>query len=226
MLLSGSAIAQTYSNAAGFSVGTAVGPFTPYSSTITVAGGPATVGALTIDIIGLSHTWPSDIDVMLVGPNGDAMIIMSDAGSGTDVVNVNYSIFDGAATAFNLTQNLSGSYRPYNNGTIDGMPAPAPAVYGDAAPAGAGTLRDRAQFPGNLPRAPEQRVSNPRCVPHQLCGTERRARRRLWPALDRSHHLCGCQLVVASALLAVCAAQPRLGIRRQPARSAWRATAA
>ena len=140
MLLSGSAIAQTYSNAAGFSVGTVAGPFTPYSSTITVAGGPATVGAMTIDIIGLSHTWPSDIDVMLVGPNGDAMIIMSDAGSGTDVTDVSYSIFDGAATAFNLTQNLSGSYRPYNNGGADGMPAPAPAVYGDAAPAGAATL--------------------------------------------------------------------------------------
>ena len=90
MLLSGSAIAQTYSNAAGFSVGTVAGPFTPYSSTITVAGGPATVGAMTIDIIGLSHTWPSDIDVMLVGPNGDAMIIMSDAGSGTDVTDVSY----------------------------------------------------------------------------------------------------------------------------------------
>ena len=51
------------------------------------------------------------------------------------------------------------------------------------------------------PSAPKHQRSNPRCLPHQLCGGRRRTGCGLWPALDRSHHLSGCKPLVADSLL-------------------------
>jgi len=68
------------------------------------------------------------MDMLLVGPGGQTVVLMSDAGGALDVVNVNLT-FDGTAATDlpDATQIVSGTYRPTNIGAGDTFPAPAPA---------------------------------------------------------------------------------------------------
>jgi len=50
-----------------------------YPSTITPTGLLGTVNKVTVKLNGLAHTFLSDIDVLLVAPNGTAVVLMSDA---------------------------------------------------------------------------------------------------------------------------------------------------
>lgn len=105
------------------------GVATPYPSTINVAGVAGTVSKVTATLTNMNHTFPDDIDILLVGPGGQSVILMSDAGGSPDLVNVTLTFDD---TAVNIlpdsTQITSGTYRPTNSGTGDTFPAPAPAA--------------------------------------------------------------------------------------------------
>ncbi|TMI64832.1 MAG: hypothetical protein E6H07_02645 [Bacteroidetes bacterium] len=111
----------------------AVGPATPYPTTITTSGLPGSATVASVTLNGVSHTFPSDIDVVLQSPNGTNVILMSDVGSGTDIVNVNYTFQDGAP-AMNTTVNLTGTYSPTNVGTPDPFIAPGPGSLTQATP--------------------------------------------------------------------------------------------
>jgi len=100
-------------------------PATPYPSNIIVSGVVGTVSKVTVTITGLNHTFPADIDMLLVGPGGQKMLLMSDVGGGTDAVNANVT-FDDTAPAIGGTV-VSGTFQPTNVGTGDLFPAPAPA---------------------------------------------------------------------------------------------------
>ncbi len=71
---------------------------------------------------------------MLVGPGGQSALIMSDAGGGLDVVNVNLTFDDAAAAGLpDATQIISGTFQPTNfDTTTDVFPAPAPVPGGSA----------------------------------------------------------------------------------------------
>ncbi|MFN0279427.1 MAG: Calx-beta domain-containing protein, partial [Pyrinomonadaceae bacterium] len=100
----------------------------PYPSNIAVTGLTGTVTKVTVDLTGVSHTFPDDVDVMLVGPGGQNTLLMSDAGGGLDVVGVNLTFDDAAAATLpDATQIASGTFRPSNfDTTTDVFPAPAP----------------------------------------------------------------------------------------------------
>ena len=68
-----------------------------YPSDIAVAGLTGVVLDVDVQINGLNHTWPDDIDMLLVGPGGQNLILMSDVGSSFDLVNVNLVFDDSAA---------------------------------------------------------------------------------------------------------------------------------
>ena len=51
----------------------------PYPSSITVAGLTGTVAKVTVTLSRSVHTFPDDVDVLLVGPTGAKFILMSDA---------------------------------------------------------------------------------------------------------------------------------------------------
>ncbi|MBP7867290.1 MAG: proprotein convertase P-domain-containing protein [Acidobacteria bacterium] len=104
----------------------ASGAGTPYPSTVTVAGVTGTVSKVTVTLSGLTHTFPGDIDILLVGPNGQTVMLLSDTGSGTDVTGVNLTFDDAAASSVGSTI-VSGTFKPTNSGTADAMPSPAPA---------------------------------------------------------------------------------------------------
>ena len=77
---------------------------------------------------GLSHTYPDDLDVLLVGPGGQKLLLMSDAGGGGNLTGLTF-VFDSAAagTLANSSQLAAGTFRPSNYGTGDTFAAPAPA---------------------------------------------------------------------------------------------------
>src|SRR5262249_21142388 len=81
----------------------------------------------------LTHTYPADVDVLLVGPSGQKAMIFSDVGGGGDINNVNLTFSDAAAAALTASgQIASGTYKPSNvepgeKGELDTFSAPAPA---------------------------------------------------------------------------------------------------
>jgi hypothetical protein len=52
----------------------------PYPSTITVVGGPVQIGGMRVTFYDLWHVFPDNIDVLLVGPQGQEFVVMGDAG--------------------------------------------------------------------------------------------------------------------------------------------------
>ncbi|MGH9880196.1 MAG: S8 family serine peptidase, partial [Pyrinomonadaceae bacterium] len=120
---------QTFSNPAPIIIpatGTS-GPAAPYPSTINVAGVVGPVSKVTVTLKNMNHTFPDDIDVLLVGPGGQKILLMSDAGGSADLVNNTYTFDDAAAaTLADGALNPSGTYKPSNFGTGDTFPAPAP----------------------------------------------------------------------------------------------------
>jgi len=105
-----------------------VGIASPYPSTIEVSGLTGEVTSVTVTLSNLTHTFAGDNDILLVSPNGQQVILMSD--SGTAGVNGVTLTFD-AAAATGLPSNgqvVSGTFLPTNHvGATDVFPAPAPA---------------------------------------------------------------------------------------------------
>ena len=131
----------TFSNPTPIIIPT-LGVAAPYPSNITVSGLSGTVSKVTLAISNYSHTFPDDVDVLLVGPAGQKFIVISDAGGGTDIVNLNITLDDAAAALLPDSAVLtSGTFKPSNYGTGDTFAAPAPAApYQSPATAGAATF--------------------------------------------------------------------------------------
>lgn len=116
------------------------GTGSPYSSNIGVSGMTGTITKVEVALNNLSHTFPDDVDVLLVGPGGQRAILMSDAGGSSDLSGVNLIFNQSAAAMPDAAQLVSGTYRPTNFNTnttlepggVDNFPSPGPGqtVYG------------------------------------------------------------------------------------------------
>lgn len=108
------------------------GAGTPYPSPIVIAGQPTVAAVCQVDLLGISHTFPDDVDVLLARNAGANALIMSDVGGSADVTNVNLVLRDSAALAIpDAGPLVSGTFRPTNIGAGDAaFPAPAPAISG------------------------------------------------------------------------------------------------
>jgi subtilisin-like proprotein convertase family protein len=107
--------------------GTGGGPAAPYPFQIPVSGHSAPISDVNLTLPGLTHTDPGELDVLLVGPFGQRVLVMSD-GCGNDASNVTL-VFDDQAPARLPSASgtcASGSYQPTNFGTPDSFDAPAP----------------------------------------------------------------------------------------------------
>jgi subtilisin len=102
---------------------------TPYPSNISVSGLTGTVSKVTVTLNNLTHTFPDDIDILLVGPTGQSLILMSDSGGGSDINNLTLTFDDQAAAALPDSSSLTaGTFKPTNHGSSsDTFPAPAPS---------------------------------------------------------------------------------------------------
>jgi subtilisin-like proprotein convertase family protein len=111
----------------------------PYPLPLTVSGVPGTIGRLVVRLDDLSHNGPADLDVLLVGPGGQAVMLMSDVGGATPVEHVSLTFADGAPTV-PASLPAKGQFAPSDTGAGDDMPAPAPpGPYGTALSAFEGT---------------------------------------------------------------------------------------
>jgi subtilisin-like proprotein convertase family protein len=131
----------TFSNASIITVNDGVAPPTlapPYPSSITVAGfSGQVVTKATVTLFGFTHGFPSDVDILLVGPQGQKSIVMANAGGQNkySVTNVALTFDDDASSTLPIYARLvSGTFKPtdgyamsaYPNLPFD-FPAPAPA---------------------------------------------------------------------------------------------------
>ncbi|HKE57726.1 MAG TPA: S8 family serine peptidase [Pyrinomonadaceae bacterium] len=140
---------STFSNNTGIVIpasgtgATTGAPSNPFPSNITVAGLVNPVTNVSVRLKNISHTFPDDVDVLLVGPTGRKFIVISDAGDTNDWVGATLTLDDNATNPLNDTAaNGTGTFRPGNFGTVqDPFPAPAPASpYLSPAPGGTDTF--------------------------------------------------------------------------------------
>ena len=100
-----------------------------YPSAIVVSEMPGVIQKVTATLKGYSHSWPDDVDVLLVGPSGQKVMLLGDCGGGNAFNGITVT-FDDAATSSAPDSGTitAGSYKPTNIDTsTDNLPAPAPA---------------------------------------------------------------------------------------------------
>jgi len=146
-------------NSAGISIPQR-GAASPFPSTINVSNVTGAVTKVTVTLAGLSHSYPDDLDILLVGPTGQKVMLLSDAGGGTDLADVNLT-FDAGGAALADAAITSGTYQPADFESGDSMSSPAPdgpygtalGVFSGADPNGTWSLYvqdDSAKDSGNL----------------------------------------------------------------------------
>ena len=103
-----------FSNPATIMLPMDIGSASPYPSSIVVSGAGA-VTDVNVQLVSLSHTWPNDLDVLLVGPRGQDALIMSDAGGWEDAVQATLLLDDQADEPLpEFGPLVTGTYRPAN----------------------------------------------------------------------------------------------------------------
>ena len=124
---------------------------TPYPSPIAVSGLAGPITSVSISISGFTHTFPDDVGIVLVAPNGDALLVMDGAGDNPDVTGVDLTFADsGAAQLPNLTGPTTGTWKPTAYYTGDSFPAPGPlTAYGHPGPAGGNNATFASRFNGD-----------------------------------------------------------------------------
>ena len=102
-------------------------------STIDVSGLGSTTKAVTVTLHNLSATNPSDVDVVVVGPTGAALVLLGGAG-GTSVVGPIDVTFDDTAGSRVTNALTSGSFKPTQSVAIGSFPSPGPGLAYDSPP--------------------------------------------------------------------------------------------
>ena len=102
----------------------------PSPSSIFVSGIPSNVSKVIVTLWGLSHTYAADVGVLLVGPSGQGVVLMSATGGASDLSDVTLA-FDDEAESFLPDEGsiLSGVFKPtnlYGTNHYFGQSAPPP----------------------------------------------------------------------------------------------------
>jgi subtilisin-like proprotein convertase family protein len=137
-----------FSNANAIAVpgalGATTGSASPYPAIINVAGVNGVVTALQVKLLGVTHPYPADVDVLLVGPTGAAMTLVSDTVGGADWNGVTLTLNDTASLmmpgSYNANSHPGGTFRPTDYVFPDSFTSPAPTRYNHAPTVGNATL--------------------------------------------------------------------------------------
>lgn len=126
-------VTRVFSNPAPVNIVT----FETHSSQVQVSGlKQGKVLDVNVTLFGFSHTLPDDVNVLLVAPNGQNAIIMSDAGAANDASGLTLTFDDEAGPSLPDNDPLaSGAFKPtnHNDGSQDmfinpNAPTPSGAV--------------------------------------------------------------------------------------------------
>lgn len=95
----------------------------PYPSTITVSGVTGTITSVRVKLNAFTHSFPADVDIFLVAPDGKVAVVMSDALGGEDLIDVNFVFDDDAPTVIPAgTTASAGTYRPFDYTANEALP--------------------------------------------------------------------------------------------------------
>src|SRR3954453_18591440 len=101
-----------------------------YPSQIRVGGMQGTITDVKVQLKLVNTSFPGDLDVLLVSPAGQKLVLMSDVSGRNTLSGVNIGFSDSAATSLPQSDTItSGNYRPTNLAGVDGndfFPFPAP----------------------------------------------------------------------------------------------------
>jgi uncharacterized repeat protein (TIGR01451 family) len=104
------------------------GPATPYPATINVSGVTGRINTATVTLNSLAHSFPHDINVILVSPTGTNVLLMSHTGGGHAVTNVNLTFADAATGMLpNYDPITAGTYKPSSYPPPVALPGTAPS---------------------------------------------------------------------------------------------------
>ena len=118
---------RTFANPAAISIPDE-GAASSYPSTITVGGLSGLVGQVTVTLSNLNHSYPDDLDILLVAPGGQRVLLMSDAGENGALFDASVTLDGAAAESLpDGAQILSARYRPADYEPGDPFANPAPA---------------------------------------------------------------------------------------------------
>jgi uncharacterized delta-60 repeat protein/uncharacterized repeat protein (TIGR01451 family) len=129
----GGQASRTFANSGAITINDDA-PASPYPSTIDVANMGGTITKVSVTLSNFSHAWPNDVDILLVGPNGQRVTLMSDAGTNIAVSNLQLTFSDTATIPVPLASALqSRTYLPANYAapglnTADRFLPPAPQI--------------------------------------------------------------------------------------------------
>jgi subtilisin-like proprotein convertase family protein len=133
---------QTFSNPTPINVADRASNSSPpglgslYPSTINVSGLSGAVTRVRVTLHGITHAFPDDLDFLLVAPNGQQVLLVSDAGGGGDLNNATITVDQSAQTLLSddASPSSGAAYRPSNYagsfaidaGGADNLPFPGP----------------------------------------------------------------------------------------------------
>ena len=102
---------------------------TPYPITRTISGVDGVISDIDVSLSGVYHERPDDLDLLLAGPRGQKVMLMSDACGATAAKDADWGWNDEAAgpMADNASCPTGFSYRPTDHEPGDDLPGPAPA---------------------------------------------------------------------------------------------------
>ncbi|HEY0552213.1 MAG TPA: DUF11 domain-containing protein, partial [Verrucomicrobiae bacterium] len=97
----------------------AQGQASPYPATLSISGVSGPVNKLTVTLHNVFHPRPEDLDILLVAPNGKAIMLMSDAGTNIAINGATITFDDNALFAVPQFGGISNAtYRCANYGVI------------------------------------------------------------------------------------------------------------
>jgi uncharacterized repeat protein (TIGR01451 family) len=99
----------------------------PYPSSVQVSGAVGTLSKLTVTLFGLTHSFVNDVNVLLVAPNMQGVVLMAHAGNQSSLTNATLTFDDDVSARVPADGVInSGTYQPSAYEDIpDFSPAPA-----------------------------------------------------------------------------------------------------
>jgi uncharacterized repeat protein (TIGR01451 family) len=114
---------------------------TPYPQHVFVSGLSGSLTEVALQLPGISHNFPQDIDFLLVSPTGATLVPLASAGGGNSVSGVTLTLSDSAGSLVPASSLATGTFLPSDYHANISFPAPAPAgPYNLAATQGSATF--------------------------------------------------------------------------------------
>ena len=136
LLAGGVALAANFTNSSPIQI-VDDGPANPYPSQINVQNLSGNITDVDLKLSGYSHIFPDDVGVLVVGPKGQKVLVMSDVGYTCDVSGIDLTFDDEATSSLpNGCAITAGTYKPTQGTAQSGEGSQIDANFPSPAPAG------------------------------------------------------------------------------------------